>query len=356
MKRLYVLIPTLLLYLISNAEVDIKWLETEHNFGAFDEETGPVTAEFKIVNTGNEPVEILAARASCGCTTPKYPRTPIAPGDTAVVAVTYDPAGRPGQFTKYVGVDLSAGLESIKLYIKGTVVGSRESVKHRFPVSADQWLSLSRNAVMFGQLKKGMTRTFNLHGYNLSGNTLHPTITNLPEYISVDVVPEETAPGDQVTFILYFNSAKCPDYGLVADTLLVSSDPLSSTVYQLPVTALVSEDFGKMSPQQLAKAPVAVLDKDKIDFGKIDRSGKALKDKVSLKNEGKSQLVVRRVYSTDPGVKVSVSKPIVKPGKTVDINIELDPSQIPGDILNYRVALVCNDPANPTQTIRLVGE
>lgn len=356
MKRFFILIPTLLLFICCWANVDIKWLETEHNFGAFDEDMGPVTAEFKLVNTGDEPIQILAARASCGCTSPKYPRTMISPGDTAVVAVTYDPAGRPGQFTKYVGVDLSAGLESIKLYVKGTVVGSRESVKHRFPVAADQWLSLSRNAVMFGQLKKGMTRTFNLQGYNLSGNPLHPSISNMPEYISVDIVPEEIAPGDQVTFILYFNSAKCPTYGLVADTLLVSSDPLSSIVYPLPVTALIEEDFGKMTPQQLAKAPVAVLETEKVDFGKIDRSGKLLTGKVSLKNEGKSQLVVRRVYSTDPGVTVSISKPIVKPGKTADVKIEVDPTQIPGDILNYRVALISNDPANPTQTIRLVGE
>lgn len=356
MKRFLILIPTLLLFLSGHAAVDIKWLETEHNFGAFDEDMGPVTADFKMVNTGDEPVQILAARASCGCTSPKYPRTMIAPGDTAVVEVTYDPAGRPGHFTKYVGVDLSAGLESVKLYVSGTVVGSKESVSHRFPVEADAWLQLSRNAVMFGQMKKGMTRTFNLQGYNMSGNAIHPSISNLPDYISVDVVPEETEPGDQVTFILYFNSGKCPTYGLVADTLYVSSDPLSSTIFPLPVTALIEEDFGKMTPQQIAKAPVTVLETEKVDFGKVDRDGGPLTAKVAFRNDGKSQLVVRRVYSTDPGVKVNVSKPIVKPGKSAEIKIEVDPRQIPGDILNYRVALITNDPANPTQTIRLVGQ
>lgn len=355
MKRLFILIPTLLAFVFGSATVDIKWLETKHNFGAFDEETGPVTAEFKLVNTGDEPVQILAARASCGCTSPKYPRTMISPGDTAVVAVTYDPAGRPGHFTKYVGVDLSAGLESTRLYVSGTVIGSSKSIEHRFPVTADSWLSLSRNAVMFGQMKKGMMRTFNLQGYNRSKNTIHPTISNMPEYITADVVSEETAAGDQVTFILYFNSAKCPTYGLVADTLLISSDPLSSTLYPLPVTALVEEDFSKMTPQQLAKAPEAVLEETKVDFGTVDRSVK-LSGKVSLKNEGKSQLVVRRVYSSDPGVSVNISKPIIKPGKDAEIKIEVDPTQIPGDILNYRVAVITNDPVNPTQIIRVVGE
>ncbi|MDE7125423.1 MAG: DUF1573 domain-containing protein, partial [Muribaculaceae bacterium] len=48
-----------------------KWLSTTHNFGAFSEETGIVTTTFRVVNTGDEPLLILAARANCGCTTPK---------------------------------------------------------------------------------------------------------------------------------------------------------------------------------------------------------------------------------------------------------------------------------------------
>lgn len=100
------------------AAPSVRWLDTEYNFGAFDEDYGPVTHDFKFVNDGTEPVTILAARASCGCTTPRYPRSPIAVGDTGVISVTYDPAGRPGRFTKYVGVELSYEGSKSKLIVK----------------------------------------------------------------------------------------------------------------------------------------------------------------------------------------------------------------------------------------------
>ena len=137
MKHIFALLTLATVCLTAYCRADVRWLETRHNFGAFDEDFGPATTEFKFVNTGDEPVSILGAHASCGCTTPKYPREAIAPGDTASITVTYDPAGRPGRFTKYVGVELSGDLPRIKLYVSGTVVGNERSIEGRFPVKAD---------------------------------------------------------------------------------------------------------------------------------------------------------------------------------------------------------------------------
>lgn len=38
----------------SMAEGSVRWLETTHNFGAFDESVGPVSCRFSFVNTVNE--------------------------------------------------------------------------------------------------------------------------------------------------------------------------------------------------------------------------------------------------------------------------------------------------------------
>ena len=355
MIRITTLFLILAATICASARTGVKWFETTHNFGAFDEDSGPVTANFTLLNTGDEPIQILAARASCGCTSPKYTRKPIAPGDTTSIAVTYDPAGRPGKFTKYVGVELSGGLESVKLYVTGTVVGSPKSIQARFPADAGDNMSLSRSAVMFGQMKKGTTRTFNLTAYNKSKNAIHPVIGHMPPYISADIVPQEVPAGDQVTFILYFNSTKCPLYGLVADTLAISTGVAQDQPFLLPVTAMVEEDFSKLSPKQLHDAPVATLSDSNVDFGKIDRST-PLSASVTIKNTGKSRLTVRRVYSSDPGVSASISKSDIKPGKDAVIDIKVDPAKIPGDILNYRIAIITNDPVNPTQTIRLLGQ
>ena len=80
-------LATLTLFLpLSPSQAKVRWLQTTHDFGAFKEDDGKVTCEFSFVNTGDEPVTVRAARASCGCTTPSFTKTPIEPGDTAPAA------------------------------------------------------------------------------------------------------------------------------------------------------------------------------------------------------------------------------------------------------------------------------
>ena len=122
----------------------------------------------------------FAARPNCGCTAPKYSTTPIAPGDTGFVAVSYDPAGRPGRFDKFVAVDLSYPSSRIKLHVAGTVIGAPSSVSQRFPAACGSGLLLAKGALMTGEVDKGQLRTVFLGGYNSSPDTLQPSVEGLP--------------------------------------------------------------------------------------------------------------------------------------------------------------------------------
>ena len=118
------------------ASTDINWTptikfeQTTHDFGGIPE--GPVaTYEFDFTNTGKEPISIQTAQASCGCTTPEWPKTPIAPGKTGKIKVGYNSEGRPGAFTKDVTVTIVSGANqdktgTTKLTIKGNVNGKAE--------------------------------------------------------------------------------------------------------------------------------------------------------------------------------------------------------------------------------------
>ena len=97
-------------------------LSPNHNFGNIAEKGGRVSCEFKVVNTGDKPLVFISATAACGCTKPKVPKQPVAPGDTAVVVVSYDPYGRPGEFNKTVTVKTNAKPSKLKLRITGTVI------------------------------------------------------------------------------------------------------------------------------------------------------------------------------------------------------------------------------------------
>jgi hypothetical protein len=96
----------------------IKFRETTFDFGNITRNV-PVTHEFTFTNTGNAPLIINSATASCGCTVPDYTKEPIMPGKTGVIKVTFN-AASPGNFTKSVTVSSNAGQSS--LTIKGNVV------------------------------------------------------------------------------------------------------------------------------------------------------------------------------------------------------------------------------------------
>lgn len=76
--------------------------------------------EFKFKNVGNEPLIITDAKGSCGCTTPEWPKEPIAPGASATIKVHYD-TKRTGNFTKTVTLTSNAVESSKILTIKGNV-------------------------------------------------------------------------------------------------------------------------------------------------------------------------------------------------------------------------------------------
>jgi hypothetical protein len=80
-----------------------------------------VETSFKITNTGKEPLVIVSCKGSCGCTTPKCPTTPIAPGQTAEVPVKFDTHGKPGNQSKDVIITANTVPAQTKFRIHGEV-------------------------------------------------------------------------------------------------------------------------------------------------------------------------------------------------------------------------------------------
>ena len=99
----------------------LNFKEESYNFSEIPE--GPqVTHEFKFSNTGKEPLILSNVRASCGCTTPSWPKEPVLPGKDAVILVTYNTQGRPGAFTKTITITSNADEPNKIITIKGEVV------------------------------------------------------------------------------------------------------------------------------------------------------------------------------------------------------------------------------------------
>lgn len=353
MKNLILAAATAVACVPAFAVVDIAWLDTLHDFGPFREDEGLRSCEFRFVNIGDEPLVIVSARASCGCTTPQFPREAIAPGDTSAVTVTYDPTGRPGHFSKRVTIETNAATRTSKLLIEGTVIGSEATIANRYPYDMGA-LKAANSTVMFGNVKKGRLKTLFLNAYNRSAENVTPKIVYKPEYVDVAFSPDTVPPGERLSLICYLRSNKCPEFGLNTDSVIVTTDGV--THFPVFFTVNVEEDFSHLDEKSLVKAPVATLSADKVDFGRIARGGGVLDGSVRLVNEGRDRLDVRRVYCTEPAVTVAIDKNSLKRGKTAEISVAVDTSKIDGDFLDVQVVIITNDPAHPSQTVRLVGE
>lgn len=359
MRKILTTIMAAVCVLVAQAAPRIVWLNPTYNFGAFREEVGPVTCVFEGVNVGDEPVVVIDARANCGCTRPAYDREPIAPGDTLRVSVAYDPAGRPGRFSKQVKVATSNGKTAV-LRIRGTVIGSSNTLRSRYPEQSGA-IRFSNRISPFGETRKGNVLASAVNIYNPTPDTIYPAVTRKPAYINVLIRPEAVAPGEQGTLSMTAYTDMTDGWGLIEDSLSVVFDrnhPDWTATIQ--TVMIVNEDFTKLTEQQRADAPTADLSETTLDFGVIDPAAGAVSRRFTVANHGRSALLIRRLYSPDKAVAVKASSMKVKPGKKATVTVTVDPAAIrpsaTGDtILNARITLIANAPESPSQIIRVVG-
>jgi hypothetical protein len=104
------------------AQGKLEFDATSFEFGDVKETGGPASHEFKFKNTGDQPIIISNVQASCGCTTPDWTKTPVAPGQSGFIKAQYNPLGRPGAFNKSLTITSNSIEPSTVVFIKGNVV------------------------------------------------------------------------------------------------------------------------------------------------------------------------------------------------------------------------------------------
>lgn len=128
MKKILLLLTSLLFMVQvgaaqnrSNVTTEIAADKVEHDFGTIKEVDGPVSYTFIIKNVGKAPLVITRVATACGCAKPEFDAEPIPPGKTGKVKITYNPAGRPGQFVKTISVYSNGKDGAFILRLKGVV-------------------------------------------------------------------------------------------------------------------------------------------------------------------------------------------------------------------------------------------
>lgn len=97
-----------------------EFTETSHDFGKIKE--GDIVSKvFTFQNTGEAPLIISSATASCGCTVPEWPKEPIAVGGSGEIKVQFNSRKKPGIQNKTVTITANTYPVTTRLRIKANV-------------------------------------------------------------------------------------------------------------------------------------------------------------------------------------------------------------------------------------------
>ncbi len=98
----------------------LKFEADSYDFGLIN--TGEkVSHDYKFTNSGKTPLIISDAQASCGCTVPAYPKEPIPPGQSGIIKVVFNSAGKSGKQTKAITITSNAVPPTSTVYLNGEV-------------------------------------------------------------------------------------------------------------------------------------------------------------------------------------------------------------------------------------------
>lgn len=359
MKHFFVILLVSFVFAVTEAsaqkESKIEFKETVHDFGSFSEDMKKVTCKFTFTNTGDAPLVIVRANASCGCTEPKYPEEPVMPGKTGEISVTYNAEGVPGTFQKMINIYSTAKPEKVTLVIKGTVIPSQPRENPAYPYKMGD-LRLSNNTLPFFDVYLDKPKTEKIAVINEGKNPLSLVFDHVPRHLSVIAVPSLLKPQQTGEIIITYRAEKAKDWGLRKDEFFVafSGENKFNPSNKISITANILEDFSKISESELEKAPKLEISQRKVDFGIVKGTGKVEKE-LTITNTGKKTLQLRKIQSDTDLVSVETSSMSIPSGKTATVTLSLDPSGMPGKMLNKILTLITNDPQNAVVSVRLVG-
>jgi len=327
-----------------------------HDFEKVTEEDGSVSVNFTFKNTGGSPLVIHKAVASCGCTTPIYPKEPIAPGASAAIKVTYNTSGRPGPFNKTITIySNDADAPNTVLIIKGNVVPKSEKPEDVFPFNM-QGLRLKRKQIPLLEAKIGSILTESIEVINTNKTPISLSFNKVPDHIQVTASNSVLKPDETGTITIKYIPANANDYGKREDSfyIVTNNKQRENPNNRINLSAFITEDFSRLKPEDRENGPVAQFSDNRVNFGKMTvKTRKTLS--IQLKNAGRLPLTIRKIVPEYDGIRVLVEKKTIPAGKSVPVKIEFNAGTFDGSVVQ-RVTFITNDPKNSVSRVFVTAQ
>jgi len=332
---------------------NISFNEIVWNSGDIKEEDGVVTHKYEFTNTGGEPLIIHNVTASCGCTSPAWSREPVMPGGKGYVSVAYNPTGRPGKFDKTVNVVTNAAPGSVILRIQGNVIPKPLTIEDEFRYQMGS-LRMKTNHVSLGTIYSGEQKTSVSEIINHSDQPISIEVRNVPPHLKVNFDSPSLAPGQRGVVEVSYDASIKNDWGFVIDRMNIYVNGQTERNYTFIVSANIEESFTHLTEQELNNAPSIVFQETTFNIGKLEK-GKSAEYEYLFTNQGKSDLVIRKITAACGCTATMLSDKIIPPGGTGKIKTTFNSSTQRGN-QTKTITVISNDPKNPKTILWIRGE
>ena len=354
MKKIFsTLCMALVAVVMMGQEAVISFDRTEHDFGRVDE-GGRITTEFTFKNEGMAPLVLSNVRASCGCTTPSWPKEPIEPGQVSSITVTYNTNGRPGRFQKTITVTSNAKESTVKLYIKGEVTPKQAPLENKFVIQMGD-IRMKSVSVDLGKVKKGEMKNGELEFANLTKEEHRVELaTNAADNFLITQTTLPTAKPNEIgKFIFALDTKATKLYGPIEANAYVVVDGKReiNNTYKLTVRANIVEDFSQLTVEQKQNAPIIEVQSDYTVEGAII-AGKTRKFSIPVTNSGVNPLEFRRIYCKDDYISIKSGKAI-RSGHKASVAIEINTKGMKPGAYDREIQIITNDYANSVKRVKI---
>lgn len=355
MKKILIFIvcATIISVSFSQKKPIINFQSIEYDFGNIKEDGGVKTCAFDFTNQGDDTLIIFSVSPSCPCITAGWSQYPILPGQNGFVSIIYDPMSRPGPFARPIQVLTNDPIQQrITLLIKGFTESKPKTIEETYPSKFGN-LRYDQTLIGFQNIANNETKVDTLRIYNEWNKTMTIAFSNLPVHLSCTAIPESLPPQTSGVIVISYNAEKRNDFGFVYERLQINTNDSLEPEKGINVSANIIEDFSKLSPEELAKAPKIHFDSLTYNFGTVTEGDKVEYD-FHFSNKGVNDLFIRKTKASCGCTATNPDKTQLKSGESSNIHIIFNTM---GKIGNQHktITVICNDPENSMVILNIEG-
>lgn len=338
----------------------IRFDKKVHDFGDVMIAEGPVSCIFTFTNIGTQPIVVHNVISSCGCTTPEWTREPVRPGAAGTIQVVFSNDQGPYPFDKtltvYVGVGSSGLDRPVVLRLRGVSHEKKKNLDELFTTKIGS-LGLRKRELSIGYIDQGVVKSDQMQVANLSKRELTVETAEAAPGLTLTVTPNPIPPRSMARLTYTVDPARMDGiaWGRQRFEGTFRLNGVEHTD-KLTITAVIKDNFEKLSKADIERAGVPVIDRSYFEFGEV-KKGSSVTAVYSIRNKGRNPLVIHQVEGQGEAVSVLTRMPLtVKPGGKVEVKVRLDTavSSYAGEVIEV-LTVITDAPSKPILNLFITG-